>query len=467
MANPDVTYTFANSTTADATEVNTNFTDLINSLTDGTKSLTIDALTAGGAAAFSGNVTLGNATTDTITFTGYVSSNIIPSADASYTLANATNSWISLYLDNGATDGRAVYFNGETATFLKGTADGNRLDTGGFTSVRLDTCALEVYNSATKASINSSGEIAYAGAYTPEWLSNVGFVNYTTSETDDSILIQGAGGSSFSTSNPGHVTLPGSTPGELTTAIVTADVAIDLTGAHWGLGTGGDETDAILCVYVINNNGSLAWGISLRPDLTTILNTDSSTTQTSVTAWGDMLVNTALASGTWNCRRIGYFKANFDDTGGASEDLWAVQSGAGDIVLTSEIPVNNETKENNESENAWPVGTSTYGDESTLVLTPGIWELMAEAKATNSGSTTAGLMRFGIGETSGDNAADVSDFELDEYNTGTSGARWSVTLAPKRVTVTATKSYYLKIRADAASLSGYLIRSAFRAHRIL
>ena len=45
MAAPSVTYTFTNGTTANGTYVSANFTDLINALTDGTKDLTIGALT--------------------------------------------------------------------------------------------------------------------------------------------------------------------------------------------------------------------------------------------------------------------------------------------------------------------------------------------------------------------------------------------------------------------------------------
>lgn len=70
MANPTVTYTFVNGNVADASQVNQNFTDIINGLTDGTKSLNIDAITAAGAAIFNGAVTLGNATGDTITVNG-------------------------------------------------------------------------------------------------------------------------------------------------------------------------------------------------------------------------------------------------------------------------------------------------------------------------------------------------------------------------------------------------------------
>lgn len=44
MAAPSVTYTFANSTIADATQVNQNFSDLINGMSDGTKDLSFDDL---------------------------------------------------------------------------------------------------------------------------------------------------------------------------------------------------------------------------------------------------------------------------------------------------------------------------------------------------------------------------------------------------------------------------------------
>jgi len=58
MANPAVTYTFVNGVTADAAEVNQNFTDLINGLTDATKDLSISAITAAGTATFNGAVNL-------------------------------------------------------------------------------------------------------------------------------------------------------------------------------------------------------------------------------------------------------------------------------------------------------------------------------------------------------------------------------------------------------------------------
>ena len=50
-----------------------------------------------------GNVDLGNATSDTITATGYFDSHIIPSADDSYDLGSATNAWQDLFLEGDLT----------------------------------------------------------------------------------------------------------------------------------------------------------------------------------------------------------------------------------------------------------------------------------------------------------------------------------------------------------------------------
>ena len=99
MASPAVTYTFTNSTTADATQVNQNFSDLIAGMTDGSKSFSIDALTVSGACLLNGTVGLGNATADDITFTGYVASAITPKTDDTYDLGTAALAWQDLYLD--------------------------------------------------------------------------------------------------------------------------------------------------------------------------------------------------------------------------------------------------------------------------------------------------------------------------------------------------------------------------------
>lgn len=110
MASPAVTYTFTNSTVADADEVNTNFADIINSLTDGTKDLSISALTAAGSATFNGNITLGNASSDDITVTGSLASSIPIKTTNSYDIGSSTLGLAGIYFGNagGSTTIRVV-----------------------------------------------------------------------------------------------------------------------------------------------------------------------------------------------------------------------------------------------------------------------------------------------------------------------------------------------------------------------
>jgi hypothetical protein len=182
MTAPSVTNTFANGTTADATAVNQNFTDLISAMTDGSKSFSIDALTCAGAATFNGAVSLGNATGDDITVTGYVASDILPKNDAQHDLGSASKQWCDLYtkgttsLDGAVTineSGAAVDFRveGDTdANLLVCDASADRVgigtDTPGYklhtkaATVRFEAVsagkALDVVNDSTKSYIDTT-----------------------------------------------------------------------------------------------------------------------------------------------------------------------------------------------------------------------------------------------------------------------------------------------------------------------
>ena len=137
MANITVTYSFSNGTAADAGEVNTNFTDLINGTSDGTKDFSINALTCAGSATLNGAVTLGNATTDDLTFTGLCASNFVPKTNAAYDLGTSTLNWQSIYLDNDSTDGGAIYFDASSTKYIKAAADGSDLALAVFTGFDL------------------------------------------------------------------------------------------------------------------------------------------------------------------------------------------------------------------------------------------------------------------------------------------------------------------------------------------
>lgn len=98
MAFPSVTYTFTNGTTADATQVNQNFTDLINGLSDGTKALNVAAITAGGTYTANGNVVLGASSSNTLTVNASLASTIAISANNTYAIGSAGLGLSGLYL---------------------------------------------------------------------------------------------------------------------------------------------------------------------------------------------------------------------------------------------------------------------------------------------------------------------------------------------------------------------------------
>lgn len=182
----------------------------------------------------------------------------------------------------------------------------------------------------------TAGVFTQGGARMPTWMNNLSIVRATTTNAGDSIKITSADGTALSASNYGWVTLPStSTAGAQTTFSMTADVTILLTGAHWqpssGAGTGDDLTGAINRVLAINSNGSLVWGVANLGGRQTLLSTDASATQANITLPEHVLTSAAV-NATNTCREVGWFRADYDDTGGAASKLWAVQTGIGDVV---------------------------------------------------------------------------------------------------------------------------------------
>jgi hypothetical protein len=108
MANLSVTNTFSNGTTADAGQVNTNFTDVVNATSDGTIDFSIAALTVAGTLTANGAITLGNATTDDITSTGSLASSIPIKTDATFDIGSTTLGLAGVYLTANSESVRLV-----------------------------------------------------------------------------------------------------------------------------------------------------------------------------------------------------------------------------------------------------------------------------------------------------------------------------------------------------------------------
>jgi len=102
-----------------------------------------------------GNTTLGNAATDTVTITADVASNIIPSADSTYTLGDATNYWSHGYIDAITTTGDVTVGGNFSVT---GTAD--------FTNTTLDnvTDPTSAQQAATKNYVDTAISDLIGGA---------------------------------------------------------------------------------------------------------------------------------------------------------------------------------------------------------------------------------------------------------------------------------------------------------------
>jgi hypothetical protein len=165
----------------------------------------------------------------------------------------------------------------------------------------------------------------------------VGLYNLALSTGADAtqLKLSGGAGAALSATNPGYAVIESNTAGTLTTFRVTADITIDLTGADWGRSGYGDFTDVLLAFYVIDDgSGTFKIGIGMDPVLRTINDTDTSITASNIDAHSDLLVNAALESGTWICKRVGWFYAAYTDSG----DEWAIQTDAGDINIGKDLP---------------------------------------------------------------------------------------------------------------------------------
>jgi len=231
MASPSVTYNFVNGTVADGDQVDTNFQDLINAMTDGSKSFSIDALTVAGAAIFNGAVTLGNATGDDVVVTGYLASNLISKTTNTYALGSSTILYSAVYATrilagDGTAAAPAYSFNssgnGDNGMYLSAdnaisfatagtqraviTATG-KLGIGvaspdGKLDVRTtdDTNdrALYVEKNHAKSGTTYGGIISAQGAST----TNIGIYVEASGATNNYGLVVGSGYSGFGTTSP-------------------------------------------------------------------------------------------------------------------------------------------------------------------------------------------------------------------------------------------------------------------------
>jgi hypothetical protein len=118
--------------------------------------------TVAGATTLNGNTTIGNASSDTVTVTAQVASDLVPSSDNARDLGSSSKEWKDLYIDGTANIDSLV---ADTADINGGSIDGTVIGGAVQTSGQ--------FSSVTSTNLTASGAISFAAAT----ISNLGTVN--------------------------------------------------------------------------------------------------------------------------------------------------------------------------------------------------------------------------------------------------------------------------------------------------
>jgi len=298
MASPSITYTFSNSTTADASQVNTNFTDLINGMIDGTKDFSINALTLAGALTANGHVTLGNATSDDVTVTGSLASSIPVKTTATYNVGSSTLGLLSIYFGRNSQSVRLAGSASMAATYT-------------FTlPVNVGTAGYALVDS------DAAGTTAWQNISEPDFGQNLS-IAASVSGNALTVSLKDAGGSDASSSSPIRIAFRSATSATGTYVLRTVTAALSVTvssGSTLGHVSGSQFP---IYVYALDNAGTVELAVSTTQYSTAGVRTttaeggagaaDSATGLYSTTArsnvamrlLGQILITEATA-GTWS-----------------------------------------------------------------------------------------------------------------------------------------------------------------------
>ncbi len=209
MPAPALVYSLSNGNTADAAEVMANFNALLNGITDGTKDLSISALTCAGTATFNGNTTLGNASSDDLTITASLASSLAVKTTNSFTIGGSSTRLAQIYsvLGNFTTLTAAAVNLGET--------DLNHYEEGAMSALTIstgDNCTSQT--GATSGTYTRIGRIVVCTLSVPAIVPTTAAtfaVTFPASELPfapiSAIGLGGSGGAADSTTHTGVVML--------------------------------------------------------------------------------------------------------------------------------------------------------------------------------------------------------------------------------------------------------------------
>lgn len=241
MANISVTNTFTNGTTADASQVNQNFTDIINGTSDGTKDFSINALTLAGTFTANGNVNLGNASADDLSITASLASSIPIKTTASFDIGSSTLGLRALYLGVST-------FTTKLATAATASWTFTFPVTAGTSRYRLET--------------DGSGNTSWVKSFTSS--SDIRNASLAVSLAGNAmtITLKGADGNDPSATNPVIIVFRNATAttGSLSEVVVTSALSITVSSGST-LGTT-SAVESKINVYAINNAGTVELAVA-------------------------------------------------------------------------------------------------------------------------------------------------------------------------------------------------------------
>lgn len=282
MAAPSYTYTLTNGTTADASQVQQNFNDIRNGVSDGTKDLSILGLAVGASLTIADNTTLGSASGDDVTWNASLASSIPVKTTASFNVGSSTLGLLSVYLGRNAQTVRLIASASMSATWTltlpvaAGTANYALLTDGSGVTSWTEVCNVTGTQTIGGAKTWSAVAVFSAGVTLSTYSVRTAATDYSTSISSAADVVSSTISSSVITTSvlsitnaAGNWNLHGfasATQSAGTEIFIQNDTAFVMTVIH-NSGTEGTFPNKIFCPAAANvgiGSGGIAKFVYLK-----------------------------------------------------------------------------------------------------------------------------------------------------------------------------------------------------------
>ena len=325
-----------------------------------------------GDAVIAGNLTFGDADTDTVSFGADITSNILPDASDTYNLGSDSQRWNDLYLSGSisASGGNHSITSDDTIDI---DADGALTIDGGSIAIGTDANVAVDFNSST-FDLDSSGAITVDGLST---LSvdvdgatniNTSVGNITVDSEAGSLVLDGHTGVDIDASNSGKVAIDGAGGIDIG---VNADVAIDVDASTFDL-------DASSTVHLsgssvtLDGSGVSIEGNASEVDITTTGTVDINSAAFDVDASAGLtMTSTTMAfdpSSTFDLDAAGAITIDGASItlGGDADTAFDIDTSTLDIDSSGAVTIDGAT-----SLSVIGSGSATFGDDTEHLVYDG------------------------------------------------------------------------------------------------